>query len=119
MTRAAVYRMTIEQGATYDQTFLFKNKETGEPLDFTGYASRMQMRTAYDAEYPTISLDEGDGMTTGGVAGTIRVQMTPAQTAAIAAGEYVYDVEIYSYEDADVQRMLQGVSIVTPEATRP
>jgi len=119
VTRAAVYRMTIEQGATYDQTFLFKNKETGTPLDFTGYASRMQLRTAYDAEHPTVSLDEGDGMTTGGTAGTIRVQMTPAQTGAIASREYVYDVEIYAYEETDVQRMLQGVAIVTPEATRP
>lgn len=86
---AAQYRIVIQQGSTYDQTFLFKNKLTNTPIDFTGYSSRMQLRTSYDAASASISLDEGSGMTTGGDDGTIRIEMTPTQTAALPAATYV------------------------------
>lgn len=118
MIRAATYRMTLEQGATFDETFRFKNEETGEPIDFRGYAARTQVRKTYDATDALISLDEGSGMTTGGATGLISYLMPPSQTLPLPPGEYVFTTEIYTYEEVDVQRVLQGPFIITPTAVK-
>lgn len=49
--------------------------------------------------------------------GQINVHATAAQTNAIVAGEYVYDLELTS-ESGIITRLVQGRAIVTPQVTR-
>lgn len=49
--------------------------------------------------------------------GQINVHATAAQTGAIIAGEYVYDLELTS-ENGIITRIIQGRAIVTPQVTR-
>jgi hypothetical protein len=44
--------------------------------------------------------------------------MPAATTATVAAGMYVYDLEIYTAADATVKRLIQGSATVSPEVTR-
>jgi hypothetical protein len=52
----------------------------------------------------------------GGSAGTVTLTATATQTAAIAAGEWVYDIELVN--GATVTRLLQGCFAVDAEVTR-
>ena len=53
----------------------------------------------------------------GGTAGTIAVAITNAQSAAIPAGSYAYDLEIISGSSA-ITRILQGAVNVSGNVTR-
>jgi hypothetical protein len=109
--------MSCYQGASFDYTLTWLS--AGAPVNLTGYTGRMQVRDGYDAGSAIVSLTSGTGITLGGTAGTILVELTATQTAAIDAtpsGQYVYDLELVS--GATVTRLVEGTFIVSPEVTR-
>jgi hypothetical protein len=112
---AATTNLIIDQGATWNITFTYKNSD-GSPINLTGYTAALQLRTSYDAASAALSLTSGSGIVLGGTAGTIAVTATATQTGALTAGEYVYDLEITS--SSVVTRLVQGRITVTPQVTR-
>lgn len=106
--------ITIPQGTTWSLDLVYKRGTA--PVSLTGAQARMQLRTSYDAATAAISLTQASGITLGGAAGTIVVALTDAQTAALPAGRYVYDLELV--EGSKVTRLIEGVAICTPEVTR-
>ena len=114
------YNWTWYAGQTLDQTFTVTSGTA--VVNLTGYTAAMNARTDYTAGTAAITLGTAD-ITLGGTAGTIRVQQTAAQTAALgsAAGyasvSYVYDLELTS-SGGEVTRLLQGILTLAPEATR-
>jgi hypothetical protein len=44
--------------------------------------------------------------------------MTPANTANLKAGRYVYDLLITNNSDGIKTRVVEGIVVVTPSATR-
>ena len=108
------YDLTIPQGTTWSLDLVYKRGTA--PVSLTGAQARMQLRTSYDAPTAAISLTQASGITLGGAAGTIGVALTDAQTAALPAGRYVYDLELI--ETGKVTRLIEGVAICTPEVTR-
>ena len=64
-----------------------------------------------------LSLTQSAGLTLGGVAGTIIIALTATQTAALVAGNYVYDLELAS-SGGVVTRLVQGTLAVSAEVTR-
>lgn len=114
MINPGTYNIKCPQGATYYKTFTIST--SGSPMDLTGYTSAMQVREALDSASPLLSLTNGSGITLGGTAGTIAVTITSAQSSAIAAGSFVYDLEITS--GGTVTRLLQGSFNVSGNVTR-
>jgi hypothetical protein len=114
MMSAATTNLTIDQGATWNITFTYKNSNGS--IDLTGYTAALQLRTSYDASSPALSLSSGSGIVLGGTAGTIAVTASATQTGALTAGEYVYDLELTS--GSIVTRLVQGRITVTPQVTR-
>jgi len=112
---AGSYNITIEQGATYDQTFTFTRD--GSPVNLTGYTARMQIRASVTAQQVVYDVAVTGTFTLGGAAGTIRIVITATNTAALTAGTYVYDLELQSASGV-VTRLLQGSVTVVPEVTR-
>ena len=113
---AATTNLIIDQGATWELTFTYKNSE-GSPINLTGYSAALQLRTSYDAPSASLSLSSpSGGIVLGGALGTIAVTATATQTGALVAGEYVYDLEITT--SAKVTRLVQGRITVTPQVTR-
>ena len=112
---AATTNLIIDQGATWEITFTYKNSN-GTPINLTGYTAALQLRTSYDASSAALSLSSGSGIVLGGTAGTIAVTATATQTGALTAGEYVYDLEVTS--SSKVTRLVQGRITVTPQVTR-
>ncbi len=60
------------------------------------------MRTSYDSGTAVVNLTSGTGITLGGTAGTIALEMNATTTAALDGTpniQYVYDLELISGQD--------------------
>ena len=113
---AGNYDIVCDQGSTFSRVLTWKNSN-GTAIDLTNYTARMQVRANYPATTTVLSLTtENGGITLGGVAGTITLAASATATAAIAADDYVYDLELIS--GSNVTRVVQGSFTVTPEVTR-
>ena len=113
---AGNYDITCDQGATFSRVITWKNSN-GTPIDLTNYTARMQVRANYPSTAVVLSLTtENAGIALGGVLGTITLAATATATAAIAADEYVYDLEMIT--GSQVTRLVEGTFTVTPEVTR-
>lgn len=115
MINPGTYNITAYQGADFDRTFTVT--QGGTALNLTGYTSRMQVREAADSTAYLLSLTSGTGITLGGTAGTIAVAITSAQSSAVDAGSYAYDLEIISAASV-VTRLLEGGFTVSGNVTR-
>lgn len=106
---------TIEQGATFNLLLTWKIDTV--PVVLTGYTARLQARVdTYDTE-TILSMTTGAGITLGGVAGTIALNLTATQTAILQTGTFVYDLELQS-ASGDVTRLVQGNLTISAEVTR-
>lgn len=114
---AANYDLLIEQGATYQQLLTWKNPD-GTAVDLTNWKARLVVKSAYSSPDVTLELTtENGGITLGGVAGTINLLITSAQTAIEDFnGKQVYNLELYQNGNPDyVVRLLQGNVALNPE----
>jgi hypothetical protein len=106
------------QGASFDYTLTWQTG--GSAVNLTGYSARMQVRETYDSASTLVSLTSGTGITLGGTAGTILLELSATQTAAIDStpnGQYVYDLELAS-SVGYVTRLVEGTFTIKPEVTR-
>lgn len=107
---ATKLNLTIDQGSEFANTFtvVYAN---GTAWDLTGYTGRGQMRKS-----PTSSTAKD--FTVSPVAnGQVTLSMTSAYSANVAAGRWLYDVEVVA-ANGDVTRVREGIVTVTPEMTR-
>jgi hypothetical protein len=101
----------IDQGTTFS-TVITLADEDNTLINLTGYTANSQIRKHYSSSNSTpfsVSL--------GGVQGTVTLSLTSTQTSNIAAGRYVYDVELTSSSNV-VSRIVEGIVTITPEVTR-
>ena len=113
---AGIYNATIDQGATWSVTVTYTDS-AGAPINLTGYTAALQVRQQYSSADADLTLTSpSNGIVITGATGTVVITMTAAQTAALAEGYYVYDVELTlgTYKD----RLIQGQLTVAPEVTR-
>ena len=115
MINPGTYNVTAYQGADWDRTFTVT--QGGSALNLSGYTAAMQVREAADSTAYLLSLTNGSGITLGGTAGTIAVAVTSAQSSAISAGSYAYDLEITAGA-GQVTRLLQGAFNMVGNVTR-
>ena len=103
------------QGSTFNRLLTYKINDV--PVNLNGYTSRLQVREAHYATSTLVSLTSGSGITLGGSAGTIDILISASATAALNAGNFVYDLEVQS-ANGTVDRLVEGSFIVSPEVTR-
>lgn len=108
--------LCIPQGATFSRVIRYK--ADGANVNLTGYTARMQIRPTAASATTTLSLTTENGrIALGGSAGTITLNISATDTAAITAGRYVYDLELVS-AGGIVTRLLQGIVTVSANVTR-
>jgi hypothetical protein len=108
---AVTSNLVIDQGANFTVTINYSNDE-GVPNNLTGYTARAQMRKSY---YSANSISFTSSFTDA-ANGEIMLSMTPALTANIKAGRYVYDLTVSS--NVTVLRIVEGIVTVLPGVTR-
>jgi|TARA_R110000787_G_scaffold249934_1_gene355551 hypothetical protein len=110
---AARYNLVIDQGSDFAVNFTVN--DDGSAKNLTGYSARAQMRTTKSATSVaatfvcTIPTPAN---------GTITLALPNATSTSMAAGNYVYDLEIFTTSNAIVTRLLQGSVTLTQEVTR-
>ena len=113
MISPANYNITAYQGATYKNTLTWTL--AGTAVNLTGYTAAMQVRENPNAT-AVISITSGSGITLGGTAGTIAINISATTMGSAVPGFYAYDLELNS--GAEVTRLLQGNFQIQAEITR-
>jgi hypothetical protein len=125
---AAVLNFNIEQGSTFFRKLTFKDTAMPTPnlINLTGnsYAGKLRKTATSETVVAIITctvLDQGTNE------GEMTIEMSPTVTAAIpircqaknprTTQDFAYDIEV-TYPSGKVERILQGVFNVSPEATR-
>ena len=124
---AATYNLFIDQGSDFAVDLVIK--ESGSAMDLSNYSGRGQLRSSHTstdiAGYFKVTVTNSSG-------GALKVELpngtwtdssvSPAASRNgskdIAAGQYVYDIEIFTNADAVVKRIMQGTATINPEVTR-
>lgn len=116
------YKLTIKQGATFRQKFVYKagtSVAAAVPVDLTGFICRAQMRPDYNSTaVRAYWSSENGGIILGAATGEITLFSSAAETELMPAERGVWDLELVA-PDGEVLRLLEGNTEVTPEVTRP
>lgn len=116
------YAIVVRQGTTWRRTFTWRYGDTEDPVDLTDCTAVLQVRIAELASTVVLELSTENGrIELGGTAGTIRMQLNPAETSVVRALSYVYDLEIVAGDGGatpDVVRLLEGPFTLDQEVTR-
>jgi hypothetical protein len=114
---AGNYDFEVEQGATINKQFVWKDSN-GDEVDLTGYTARMQVRRSIPSDEVLFSATTENGrIDLGGAAGTITLDVSAIDSAAIVWRRGVYDLELVA-SNGTVTRLLQGQITVSREVTR-
>jgi hypothetical protein len=111
---AAVINLSLDQGASWVQTFIWQDVDE-VPFDLSTHTARAQIRSMYaddDAGEPAASM-VGETFDDGRVVLTLSAE----ETAVIPRGRYYYDVEVES-SGGFVTRLVRGRLTVVGEVTR-
>jgi hypothetical protein len=108
---AGVYDLNIDQGSTYGNSFT--QTVDGVQTDFDGYSARSQIRKLKTANEISATF-----ACTISATGKIQISLTAAQTSALNAGVYFWDLEVFTPSDVTVTRILQGQATIDQEVTR-
>jgi hypothetical protein len=111
--------LVIEQGATWSQTFIYKDSNL-VPINLSAYSARMQIRQTIPALVVLLSLTTANGRITLDATGHIFLLVDAATTALLNwTGSARYDLELVNPLNPDyVIRLLQGHVHLTKEVTR-
>ena len=126
---AGKYSFTIEQGSTLNFELQYKNA-TGSAINLSGYSGKMQIKSNYADNSPTIYLTlssslqaDGTGLNFSGsngstptASGSIGVFISAATSSLLTFDAALYDLEITS--GSIVTRILEGQVKLSKEVTR-
>jgi hypothetical protein len=110
---AGTYNLVIDQGSDFAVDLVIK--QSGTAMDLSNYTGRAQLRTTVTASSASATFTVTKTNATGGA---LKLELSASTTSSLAAGQYVYDLEIYTSSDSVVKRILQGDVTITPEVTR-
>lgn len=126
---AGKYDFTIEQGATFDIELQYTDSN-GDPIDLTGYTSRMQVKNKVGGStiYMTLTsdiADDGTGLNMSGSAGvnsptmgTIGLHISAYSSSMLNFSRASYDLELVSDDEYPVViRLVGGVISLSKEVT--
>ena len=110
---AARYDLVIDQGS--DFAIEFTVDESGTVKNLTGYSARAQLRTTKANASVSATFTCTIPTPTNG---KINMTLPNGTSAALTAGRFYYDLEIYTSSNTLVNRLLYGEVTLTQEVTR-
>lgn len=109
------YNITVYKGTTFSLAPVWKIDNS--PVDITNYTVDMQVRAATDQPI-IVELSTSNGKASiNGPLGQITLTLSAAQTTALTAGNYFYDLNLTS-PDSTVWKILQGAFNVVESVTQ-
>lgn len=111
---AAYVELFMDQGTTFSNIINLTDDVTNTPINVYGYTVTSQMRRSFYSANISANIV---CTVTNAANGEITMTMTPANTANIKPGRYVFDVKTTTSANV-VSRVLEGMIIVTPQVTK-
>ena len=108
---ATITNLFIDQGSDYSSIITLTNQD-GTVINLTGYTVASQFRKSATSSTSVAFTATVNNAATG----QIRLQLSASASSAIAAGRYVYDIEITL--SGAKRRVLEGLVVISPEVTR-
>lgn len=109
---ATVSNLYIDQGSDFSVIVTLNNQD-GTPIDLTNATVASQFRKSYTSSTATnftVSIYNA-------LQGKIRMQLSAVTSSGVAAGRYLYDVEVV-FQTGEKKRALEGIVVLNPEITR-
>ncbi|MGR3179912.1 MAG: hypothetical protein ACUZ8E_17870 [Candidatus Anammoxibacter sp.] len=106
----------IEKGADFNPGLITWKDSAGLAIDITGYTARMDIKKEFEDDSILLLTTENSRITLGGVAGTIDLTITNADTTTLPTGNFKYDLELISGSSV-VTRLLEGSLAITENVT--
>ena len=118
---AAKINLTIDKGAKYVKTFIWKDKAK-QAISLAGLSARMHIRETIDDATVIVELTTVNGkifLEPNAETGRIDLYIGAQETDALTITSGVYDLELYNVSDPDdVTRLFEGVVSVVGGVTR-
>lgn len=110
--------LNIYKGSTYRKGFQWKVKSTNLPMDLTGCSIKMQVRSCKTDTTVLLEASTTNGkiVLTDAANGKWQINLSPADTAALAFSKAVYDLDI-TFPSGDVFTPIEGVVSCTSQVT--
>ena len=105
--------IVVDQGADFATTITVRD-DSGNAINLTNYTGPGQIRKHYTS---TIAHNMQIVFENPRTNGQITLKLSRTQTANLASGRYVYDVEVTDGSDTR-SRLVEGIVTVTPQVTR-
>lgn len=112
---AETYNFEIDQGSTFTLPLTWNDAE-GDPINLTGFAARMEVRSPNLVDVFD-EFTDGSGITLGGATGTIDVLFESSDTSDYTWRNGVYDIKMTDPASV-VTRIMQGAITVDPDVTK-
>lgn len=110
---AYIVDLFVDQGTPYSNR-VYLEDDTGGPVDLTGFTAKGQAAKSYTSLTKfELEIDLFSDL----AESYITIGLTKAVGETMAAGRYVYDVELYSPTGVP-SRTVQGVIHLSPQVTR-
>lgn len=105
------YNIKVYKGSTFQLKPRWKID--GKYVDLTSYNANMSVKNSPTSSSTIIVLSTFNGrITVGEQDGSFTLNLSAAETAALPAGQYVYDIELTAPFGGTVTRLLEGGFIV-------
>jgi len=105
--------LTMYQGSNFEKTFTAKDANTANVTISSGSCSS-QMRKNYTTTNTSFILD----FTTSISGSNVTITANSTQTASMASGVYVYDIEYTQSDGVTKERIVEGMVTIIPNATK-
>lgn len=108
---AGTYDITIDQGSDFALSVTVS--DDGNARNLSDWDARAKLKaTLSSTDATTMTVSEANAAD-----GILVMSLSHTQTAALAIGSYVYDLEIYKADGTKATRLLQGRATVRGEVT--
>jgi hypothetical protein len=119
MPSAFQENLFIEAGATYAESWLWRQGNKKEPVNLSGCTARLQIRESVGAADVLLELTTANGgIILGGATGLVSLFLSDTATTALEFLTGVYDLEIVQTPLTRVRRLMEGSVTVKPQVTR-
>lgn len=109
--QSVVKHEIIEAGATFKREYIYSTT-AGDLVDLTGWVATMRIKESIDDVVAVLSPD----VTVDDTTSRLSYTLTPADTALLESGIYIYAIEIA--KDGEVIRLVEGNLTISPEVVK-
>tara|TARA_B100001093_G_scaffold407275_1_gene395890 strand:- start:1146 stop:1481 length:336 start_codon:yes stop_codon:yes gene_type:complete len=110
---AGTHNIQIDQGSDFALDLTVT--ESGSAKNLTGYSARAQIRSTKAASSASAAFTCS---VVSAAAGTLKMELANATSSGLSAGQYFYDLEIFTSGNVIVQRLIEGTVTINQEVTR-